>query len=97
MDAGSAVISLHDLNGNYPRSSLLCPSWSAIRTKQALGRIYRANGKTKCVQKFLFASEIEERQRVRVQMKLQNISELNNGEIDLDDNDLTLVDMAQMQ
>jgi hypothetical protein len=83
MNAGSACISLHDLNGIYPRHSLICPSWSAIMTLQAIGRIHRANGKSKCIQKFLFASEIEERQRAKVAAKIKNISELNDGDLSL--------------
>ena len=85
MNAGCASISLHDLLGNYARNSLICPSWSAIMTLQAIGRIYRANGKTPCMQEFLFASEIEERQRARVAAKIQNISELNDGDLSLVD------------
>jgi hypothetical protein len=54
-------------------------------TLQAIGRIYRANGKTPCMQEFLFASEIEERQRARVAAKIQNISELNDGDLSLVD------------
>jgi hypothetical protein len=54
-------------------------------TLQAIGRIYRANGKTPCMQEFLFASEIEERQRARVAAKIQNISELNDGDFSLVD------------
>lgn len=83
ISAGSASVSLHDTIGNYPRESLICPSWSAIMTLQAIGRIYRAKGKTKCVQKFLFASEIEERQRARVAAKIRNIGELNDGDLTL--------------
>ena len=79
ISAGNASISLHDLHGNYPRESLICPSWSAIMTLQALGRIYRAKGKTKCVQKFLYASDIEERQRSKVAMKIKNVTDLNDG------------------
>jgi hypothetical protein len=83
MSAGSASINLHDLDGKFPRESLICPSWSAIMTLQAIGRIYRANGKSKCVQKFLFASDIEERQRARVASKIKNIGELNDGDLRL--------------
>lgn len=83
MNAGAAAISLHDIDGKYPRHSLICPSWSAILTIQALGRIYRAKGKSPCIQKFLFASDIEERQRARVADKVKNISELNDGDLSL--------------
>jgi Helicase conserved C-terminal domain len=85
MNAGAASISLHDVHGDNPRESLICPSWSAIMTLQTIGRIYRANGKSKCIQKFLFASEIEERQRARVASKVRNISELNDGDLSLAD------------
>ena len=85
--AGSASVSLHDLNGNYPRRSLINPSWSAINTLQALGRIFRAEGKTKCIQNFMFAlGTIEERMAERVQYKLSNIELLNDGDIQLEFN-----------
>jgi len=85
--AGSASVSLHDLNGNYPRRSLINPSWSAINTLQALGRIFRAEGKTKCIQNFMFAlGTIEERMAERVQSKLNNIEALNDGDIQLEFN-----------
>ena len=85
MNAGAASINLHDTDGNFPRHSLICPSWSAIMTLQALGRIYRAEGKSPCVQKFLFASEIEERQRAKVAAKVKNIGELVDGDLSLVD------------
>lgn len=85
MGAGAASISLHDLDGGYPRNSLICPSWSAILTLQAIGRIYRANGKSPCLQEFLFATDIEERQRAKVAAKVRNISELNDGDLSLVD------------
>ena len=37
--AGGAGISLHDLNGKYPRMALISPSYSAIILKQCLGRV----------------------------------------------------------
>jgi superfamily II DNA or RNA helicase len=83
LNAGAASINLHDTDGNYPRHSLICPSWSAIMTLQALGRIYRAEGKSPCIQKFLFASDVEERQRAKVAAKIKNISELNDGDLSL--------------
>ena len=85
MGAGAASISLHDLDGVFPRNSLISPNWSAILTLQAIGRIYRANGKSPCLQEFLFASDIEERQRARVAAKVRNISELNDGDLSLAD------------
>jgi hypothetical protein len=90
MSAGSASLNMHDTDGNFPRNSLICPSWSAIMTIQAIGRIFRAKGKSQCIQKFLFAAEIEERQRARVQSKIKNISQLVDGA--LTDADLAISD-----
>lgn len=86
LKAGNAGISLHDLNGNYARSALINPSWSAIDVQQALGRIYRANGKTPCVQRFMFAEgTIETQIRERVRRKIANIDMLNDGDLEMSD------------
>ena len=84
--AGSASVSLHDLNGNYPRHTLINPSYSAINTLQALGRCHRANGKTPVIQRFFFANgvEIEEKMRKRVNLRLTNLDSLNDGDLSLD-------------
>ena len=80
--AGNAGISLHDLNGKFPRGSVISPSYSAINLLQALGRIHRAEGKTKCIQKVMFAAgTIEEEACKRVQYKLNNIEALNDGDL----------------
>ena len=80
--AGAASVSLHDLNGNYPRHTLINPSYSAINTLQSLGRCHRANGKTPVIQRFFFAEgvEIEERMRQRVNLRLTNLDCLNDGD-----------------
>jgi len=80
--AGNAGVSLHDLNGKFPRGSIISPSYSAINLLQALGRIHRAEGKTKCVQKIMFAAgTIEEDACKRVQCKLNNLEALNDGDL----------------
>lgn len=80
--AGNAGVSLHDLNGNFPRGSIISPSYSAINLLQALGRIHRAEGKTKCIQKVMFAAgTIEEDACKRVQCKLNNLECLNDGDL----------------
>ena len=80
--AGAASVNLHDLNGNYPRHTLINPSYSAINTLQSLGRCHRANGKTPVIQRFFFAEgvEIEERMRQRVNLRLTNLDCLNDGD-----------------
>ena len=80
--AGNAGVSLHDLNGNFPRGSIISPSYSAINLLQALGRIHRAEGRTKCIQKVMFAAgTIEEEACKRVQCKLNNLECLNDGDL----------------
>jgi len=80
--AGNAGISLHDLHGNHPRASIISPSFSAINLVQALGRIHRAEGKTECIQKIMFAADtIEERACIRCQDKIDNIDSLNDGDL----------------
>lgn len=80
--AGNAGVSLHDLNGNFPRGSIISPSYSAINLLQALGRIHRAEGKTKCIQKVMFAANtIEVDACQRVQSKLNNLECLNDGDL----------------
>jgi hypothetical protein len=84
--AGAASISLHDLNGNYPRHTLINPSYSAINTLQALGRCHRANGKSPVIQRFFFAEgvEIEQKMRQRVGLRLTNLEYLNDGDLSID-------------
>jgi hypothetical protein len=80
--AGNAGVSLHDLIGNFARGSIISPSYSAINLLQALGRIHRAEGKTKCIQKVMFAAgTIEEDACKRVQSKLNNLECLNDGDL----------------
>jgi len=84
--AGAAGVSLHDLIGNYPRHTLINPSFSAINILQSLGRCHRANGKTPVIQRFFFANgvTIEERMRKRVDLRLTNLDSLNDGDFSLD-------------
>lgn len=80
--AGGVALSFHDLNGKYPRAALISPSFSAIDIMQALGRIHRQGGKTKCYQIIVFAAGcIEERACERIQAKLNNLSQLNDGDL----------------
>ena len=83
--AGNAGISLHDLNGKFPRGSVISPSYSAINTLQSLGRCHRANGKTPVIQRFFFADgvEIEQKMRARVSLRLENLDCLNDGDFSI--------------
>ena len=80
--AGGTGISLHDLNGKFPRASLISPNWSAFNLRQALGRIWRQGGKTKSYQLLVYtAKTIEENICRRVQAKLNCLDTLNDGDL----------------
>ena len=80
--SGGVGISLHDTNGDYPRVSIISPSWSAQDILQALGRIHRANGKTPVVQKIVFCKNtIEESICKNMSEKIKNIAQLNDGDL----------------
>lgn len=82
VDAGGASISLHDLHGNHPRISLVCPTYNPITLKQVLGRTYRANSKSTPIIKLFYAGRtIEEKVADSVNQKLSNISALNDGDL----------------
>jgi superfamily II DNA or RNA helicase len=80
--AGGTGLSLHDENGDFPRVSLISPSFSAIDLRQALGRVHRATGKTPSVQKIVFANDtVEMRVCKAVRQKLNNIDLINDDEM----------------
>jgi hypothetical protein len=80
--AGNMGVSLHDLNGKYPRNSIIFPCWSAIDIIQAIGRIHRANGKTPCIQRFFYANvDIEIRMAERIASRVDNMDCLNDGDV----------------
>ncbi len=80
--SGGAGISLHDTIGDYPRISIVSPSWSAQDILQALGRIHRANGKTAVRQRIVYCKgTIEEDICNKMKEKIQTISSINEGNI----------------
>lgn len=80
--AGGAGLSLHDLNGNYPRLSLISPSYSAVLMRQSTGRVWRDGAKTKSIQKVVFvANTVEEQVCKIVNKKLENLDLLNDGDL----------------
>ena len=82
--AGGAGLSLHDLNGNYPRISLISPTPSAVDLRQALGRVWRDGGKTKSLQKIVFAANtVEEEVCEKVKLKLTNLDTINDGDVSI--------------
>ncbi len=80
--AGGAGLSLHDLNGNFPRLALISPTPSAVDLRQALGRVWRDGGKTKSLQKIIFtANTVEEDVCEKVKLKLNNLDTINDGDV----------------
>lgn len=80
--AGGVGISLHDLNGNHARVSLISPTNSAIDLKQTLGRIHRAGAKSKAIQKLIYcAGTYEEKLAQRVAAKIDSIALINDGDL----------------
>lgn len=85
--AGNVGISLHDLNGVYPRVELLCFSeWSAEKLVQALGRVYRVGMRTPPICRFLYIKDsVEERVVGILKSKLLTLKSINNmGDVDID-------------
>lgn len=76
--AGGVGVSLHDVNGTYPRAALISPSYSAKDLQQALGRVDRAGAKSDSVQRILIASDtLEEEILAKIRMKLRNLDVLH--------------------
>lgn len=80
IQSGGVGISLHDIQGERPRVSIISPSWSAQDLMQTFGRIHRAGGQSVCIQKLVYChGTVEERICKLVNMKLINYAQLNDG------------------
>lgn len=80
----STGISLHDIHGGHPRASIISPTWNAIDLVQALGRIHRAGGKSKSLQRIVYtANTIEEKIADKLKEKISDITTINNGDLDM--------------
>lgn len=85
IQSGGAGLSLHDINGKYPRLALISPTWSAVYMRQATGRVWRENSKSKSIQKIVFVDgTVEEGVCESVQAKLDNLDILNDGDLSLE-------------
>lgn len=87
IEAGGVGISLHDIRGEFPRASLISPTWKAIHLKQCLGRGYRANAKSDMTQRIIYVKSendepsIEQMMCENMNEKLKNIALLNTGDL----------------
>jgi len=84
IQAGGAGLNLHDLNGKYPRLSIISPSYSAVLMRQSTGRVWRDSAKSKSIQKIVFVSgTVEEQVCESVKQKLENMDTLNDGDLEI--------------
>lgn len=82
IQAGGQSISLHDLNGKFPRVSRICPTDDATALQQVLGRIHRAGALSEAINYLIYAAgTVEERVYANVCSKLNNIGALNDGDL----------------
>lgn len=80
--AGGVGVDLDDQQGGFPRAALICPTYSVVELKQALGRVHRASSKSKSLQRIIYAAgTIEEEICAAVSNKLDRLDLLNDGDI----------------
>ena len=77
-------ISLHDLDGNFPRIAYHMPTSHTLAMKQVFGRVARIGGKSKSFQYVCYCEgvDVEESVCLTMQTKLNNLSNLMDGESD---------------
>lgn len=81
--SGGTGISLNDTHGNFPRVSIISPTWSAQDLIQVLGRIYRAKTKSKVFQRIIFCKDtVEDEVCGMIQNKVTNIAFINDGSME---------------
>lgn len=82
IQSGGESINLNDRNGTNPRVSIISPSLSSIDLVQAIGRIYRSNTKSQCLQKIIFcAGTYEERICDLIKQKSDFINQLSDDDL----------------
>ena len=82
IQSGGESINLHDKFGGHPRVSLISPSLSSINIIQALGRIYRSECKTPCIQRIILcAGTYEEKVADIIKTKSKDIKKLTNDDL----------------
>lgn len=82
ISAGGSGVSLHDLDGSRPRLALISPTFNAQEMKQVFGRVHRAGGKSKSIQRIVYASDtIEEHVARRLNVKLKAMEAFNDGDL----------------
>jgi SNF2 family DNA or RNA helicase len=78
---GGISLNLHDILGRS-RLALLSPDWNGVVVKQCLGRIHRAGGLSKSVQRLvLCAQTVEQNVYQSVMRKMGNMKGINEGAV----------------
>lgn len=81
-EAGSVCLSLHDLDGGFPRMGLVFPNFSATSMFQVFGRFQREGGKSRCYYRMLLANKTVEMPVHRALVpKLNNLDALNDADL----------------
>jgi len=81
IQAGGAGISLHDPVTQVPRTSIICPTFSAEDLKQVLGRVHRDGGGFSWQFLLYFSDSLEGAISRIVKTKLGNLDLLNDNEL----------------
>lgn len=81
IQAGGAGISLHDATTKVPRTSIICPTFSAEDLKQVLGRVHRSEGGFSRQHLVYFGDSLEGAVARVVKTKLGNLDLLNDNEL----------------
>jgi hypothetical protein len=82
IQAGGVALSAHDLNGNFPRTSIIVPGVSAEQVIQADGRDHRAGGLTPVQHKFCYSDcAFDRARRNKLETKIENIELLLDGDL----------------
>jgi superfamily II DNA or RNA helicase len=83
---GGVALSLHDLTGDRPRTTLINPDFSARNLKQVLGRIHRIGGVSQCVQRIIIArGTIEEKIINILERGIKELTIGNDGSLENED------------
>ncbi len=90
IQAGGVGVSLHDPVTKVPRTSLICPTFSAVDLRQATGRVHRDGGGTSIQHLVYFRGTVEERVAKSVQAKLDRLDLLNDGELETGQSEMQL-------
>lgn len=80
VQAGGVGVSLHSL-AKVPRTAFLCPTFSSVDMLQCLGRVHRDGGGPSRQFVVFFKDTVEERVAKAVQLKIERIETLNDGDM----------------